>query len=200
MPNSSVIINADIGGAGFYSQINRTASGAINHSVTLAASQAGTLTTRTSDTEGTLTLGADHGIETADVIDLYWDGGRRYGVVVGTVAGTSVPISGGAGDVLPAQDTACVAAPRTELDTDFNADLASVMAAMIADRGRVEFHDSGGLELGIDMAASEMWLWIDGSTAANPLAGDTVDKVYISHASSTATAVAKVGVLYDSEV
>lgn len=72
-----------------------------------------TLTTRTSDSAGVITAPAGHGITTGATIDVYWmktinSGGYdypvahiRYGMTVGTVSGTSIPVSGGLGDVLP---------------------------------------------------------------------------------------------------
>lgn len=69
--------------------------------------KAGTLTTRTSDSVGTLTMDSGHGITTGQGLDLYWDDGdgARIGMVVGTVSGDSVPVSGGAGFVLPSAST-----------------------------------------------------------------------------------------------
>src|SRR4051812_13463763 len=71
----------------------------------LGAAKTGTLTTRTSNTVGTLTMTAGHGITTAALQDIYWDGGSRRNVTVGTVATNSVPFSGGIGDNLPAAAT-----------------------------------------------------------------------------------------------
>jgi hypothetical protein len=72
-----------------------------------AVSAPGTLTTRSDDDTGTLTMDdGGHGIATGAVVTLLWDGGSRGGVAVGTVAGVSVPIDGGSGDVLPATSTA----------------------------------------------------------------------------------------------
>ena len=66
----------------------------------------GPLTTRTSDTAGTATLEAGHGISTGDVVVVTWDGGLRENVTVGTVTGGSVPLTAsGSGDNYPAQDT-----------------------------------------------------------------------------------------------
>lgn len=75
----------------------------------------GTLTTRTSDTVGTLTMStASHGIATGDRFTLRWSsnlfvadgqvGSRRY-CLAGTVSGTSVPFTLGTGKVLPAPST-----------------------------------------------------------------------------------------------
>lgn len=67
----------------------------------------GTLTTRTSDTVGTVTAsGTDHQVATGMLVELTWSGGTRSNVVVGTVAGASIPFSGGTGANLPTQDTA----------------------------------------------------------------------------------------------
>src|SRR6185369_12276008 len=76
--------------------------------VSVPAGKAGTLTTRTDNDTGTATLGAGHGILTGDRVDVYWIGGHRYGMTVGTVAGTSVPLDLGAGDNLPTAATAIV--------------------------------------------------------------------------------------------
>ena len=85
--------------------------------------------------EGVATLGADHGIETGDLVDVYWEGGVRYGVTVGTVSGTSVPLAdSGAGDNYPAQGTAITVAPVTELDSDFDGDKLVALAAPSTER------------------------------------------------------------------
>lgn len=65
----------------------------------------GTLTARSSDTVGELTLESGHGIATGNVIHVYWGTGKRIGVTAGTVSGNVVPISGGSGDVLPVTST-----------------------------------------------------------------------------------------------
>jgi len=70
-----------------------------------------TLTTRTNATSGTITAPSGHGITTGATIDVYWmevistynTARIRRSVTVGTVSGTSIPFSGGAGDDLPAQ-------------------------------------------------------------------------------------------------
>ena len=70
---------------------------------------AGTLTTRTDDDTGVLTLTSGHGVMTGNEVDVYWgeDGEHsRLEMTVGTVSGTTVPIDGGTGDNLPATSTA----------------------------------------------------------------------------------------------
>ena len=197
MPTSMLNITGSVGGISINSSISRTADGQISHQVALPAAKSGTLSTRTSDTAGTLTLASGHGIVDADVVDLYWDGGRRYGVVVGTVAGDDVPISGGAGDVLPAQDTAITVRVQQQIDTDFVGNLLEAIAALCNQRGHVAFYNETTLELAVDLAAEELWWWLSGGTAANPLAGKTITHVVVTQASTSATTF-RLGVLYDS--
>lgn len=71
------------------------------------------LSTRTDATSGTITAPSGHGVTTGATIDVLWTVEEssyyiskvRRGVTVGTVSGTSIPISGGLGDDLPAQDS-----------------------------------------------------------------------------------------------
>ena len=70
------------------------------------AGAAGSLTTRTSNVDGTATLSPGHGITTGARLHVYWSGGSRYSVVAGTVSGNAVPFSGGLGDNLPLSGTA----------------------------------------------------------------------------------------------
>jgi len=74
----------------------------------------GTLTTRTDDDTGQLTLDANHGLEEGDTINLSWldepvSTGERTSMTVTSVDGAAVDVDGGAGDALPAQDTAVYA-------------------------------------------------------------------------------------------
>jgi len=201
MPTSRLTLNGDIGGISVNSTLTRTADGQIGHDVTLNPAKTGTLSARTSDTEGTLTLESAHGLVDGDIIDVYWGGGRRYDVVVGTVAGDDVPISGGSGDALPAQGTAVTANKQQVIDTDFDGDLLEAIGALCTARAHLGFYDTGALlALSLDLGASELWHWLNGGTAANPLAGKSIDYVVATQAESTAEANLKLGILYDSTV
>lgn len=196
---SKVTFGGDIGGASIAGSAQRTASGALNQIFTANAAKAGTLSTRTNDTDGTLTLGAAHGVATSDVIDLYWDGGRRYGVTVGTVSGTSVPISGGTGDNLPAQDTAITCAVQQVIDIDVEGDLLVAIGAVCGKRGQLCLMESTTVHLHVDLAAGEPWLWIKDSGFANPVVGDTITHAVFTQSDAGASPPTfRMGVLYDS--
>jgi hypothetical protein len=161
---------------------------AIPFSIEVAAAKTGTLTTRTDNDTGTLTMSGGHGITTGQRLDLYWSGGSRYGMTVGTVATNSVPIDGGAGDNLPVQDTAITAMVPTEQALAVVGDNVTVIAVSCPVGGTVVFADGSNVTLAAveldSTVTSYVWTSADGGT--NPLAGDTVAKVFISHPSSSA--------------
>lgn len=198
MPDVSYTQSLVVGGITISGTLSRSAEGQISQVVSLPAAKAGTLSTRTGDTEGELTLGESHGITTGMTVNVYWTGGRRYGVTVGTVAGLVVPISGGDGDVLPAEDTAVTAAQVVEVDVDFDGDLAVLLAASVSKAGHVDIQDGAGDQIvGLDLAAGEPWVWADGGPLANPLAGETVGQIVAANSATTAGEL-RFGALYDS--
>lgn len=165
--------------------------------VSVPASKSGTLTVRTDNETGSLTLGSGHGITTAQIVDLYWTGGARRGVLVGTVAGTTVPIgadNGGIGDNLPAQGTDIVVAPRVEVTCQIEPDDLALLAvyapfdaAKVASPVSVEFFDDGDTSVVVLSLEPNFPVVYDitGGGDANPLAGDPIAKLLVSNGSAT---------------
>ena len=102
-----------IGGGG-YSFGNPNISNGFSGGVASMRGALSTLASRTSDSVGTITAPSGHGITTGSTIDVYWTlevfspsyyqtSHIRRDVTVGTVSGTSIPISGGLGDALPSE-------------------------------------------------------------------------------------------------
>lgn len=204
MPTSTITVTGSVGGITIQGTVSRTAEGQISQEVSLPAADAGMLTARVSDSEGTLTMDdAGHGISTGDIVDVYWEGGVRYGMTVGTVSGTSVPIGGvggpGAGDPLPAQDTPVTADVQVVVNTDFDGDDLEIIDVMSTRRGHIDFQDSGSASLhATELKANEPWWWISDTGITNPLSGNPVDKAVVSNGDSQNAATLKIGVLYDS--
>ena len=69
----------------------------------VAPGASSTLTTRTNNTAGTLTV-ASHSVSNSSRLFLFWSGGSCL-VTVGTTSSTSIPFTGGIGDALPVADT-----------------------------------------------------------------------------------------------
>jgi hypothetical protein len=95
-----------IGGVTFTQTKSRSVHQNITSKRMIDAAKSGTLSTRTDNDTGIATLSAGHGITTGSKVDVYWTGGKRYGVTVGTVSGNSVPLDLGSGNNYPSQSTA----------------------------------------------------------------------------------------------
>lgn len=190
-----------VAGVSIQSIITREATGQIAHDLTLADAASGTLTTRTSDTVGIATLEADHGILTGDTVDVYWEAGIRYGVTVGAVSGTTVPLTdSGAGNVLPTASTALTVCLQTVIDTDFDGDLVEMLAILSTTRCHINLQEEDGTSIEArELLANEAWTWCTDTGVTNPIAGDPIGKIAVSNGDADLDASFKVGVLYDSE-
>lgn len=198
MPTNSLTISGSIGGISIQGTVSRTVDGQLSAEVSLAAGKAGSLTTRTDNNTGEATLATGHGITDGAIVDVYWDGGMRYGMTVGTVAGDVVPIDGGGGDNLPVEDTDLVVCVQTEINLDFDGDDVKIVAAMSNRAGHLDFQDSADASLAaVELAANEPWSWVSDTGVANPLTGNAVDKILVSNGDSANTATLKIAVGYD---
>lgn len=194
MPKQATVSNTlSIGGTQYGAARTQNGTSEVEVNDTLAAAKTGSLTTRTSNTAGTLTMDAGHGIATGNRLDLYWtnaDGtkGARYGITVGTVSTNSVPISSGAGDNLPTLNSAITAMVPTKyaMSLPYAKLLAlGVGAAAPAVAAFVDGSDAavfGGRCTG----TGGHYLWDAGNGASNPFGTTNVASVFLSHGDSTA--------------
>ena len=183
-------VTATVDGESYAHSYTATGDTLIRISPSLAAAKTGTLTTRTDNNTGTLTMQSGHGITTGAKLDVYWDGGSRYNMTVGTVSGTSVPIDLGGGDNLPTASTAITAMVPEEHDCYVaNGTNVVMVVGYCSKAAYVVFKDDGGNvisggALQIDAANAESW--IDGGPGTNPITGSLVQTVALSHGDSTA--------------
>ncbi len=177
-----------IDGAAFNNSDSLTADTATKASENLAAAATGTLSTRTSNTAGTLTMATGHGITTGVRLDIYWSGASCRGATVGTVSVNSVPFTGATGTVLPAQDTVITAMVPDEEVFNVVGNNAVCIAAAGDAAFTVVFADGSNVEKHfVVKAAAGGSVWFTGDDATNPLSGDTTTKVFLSHGSSAGT-------------
>lgn len=163
------------GGDPLNSTMTQTASGEKNHDDTLVnAGKSGTLTTRTDDNTGVITLGSSHGVTDSHIVDVYWAGGVRYGMTVTGTDSTTISIDGGAGDVLPAAETTVVVGITEDIVCVLTGDDARAISIVCNKRCHVDFQDAGGSELPLEIAANGGWDWTYDSGLANPIAGDSI--------------------------
>lgn len=189
-----------IGGENFVQNKTLSAEAQQGRSVDVPAAKTGTLTTRTDDDTGSLTMEASHGITTGATLDLYWSGGSRRGLTVGTVSGTTVPIDGGAGDVLPSAAAAITAmVPVSEAMSVSGTNIAAIAFSHNGTEPAT-FKLAGGDDV-------EDWAqvvpvagvggWHEEMPEDNPVTGDTITQVLMSHGDSTKTVRMRYGVLHD---
>ena len=176
-----------------------TSNAVIVQEESVAAGNAGTLTTRTNDTEGSVTASSSsHGITDGDRVDLYWTTGCRRGATVGTVAGAVIPFSGGSGDALPLQDTAITIVEPLMLDVSVEGDYVSAICLYTAARGQFCFNEGASTEhLAKELGDGIVYIWHDEDGSDNPIDGDTVNRIYVSHDETTAQTM-RVGIMYDN--
>lgn len=173
----------------------RTNSGPIGLEDTLSSAKSGTLTTRTDNNTGELTMAAGHGITTGQIIDIYWDGGVQRSVTVGTVATNAVPIDGGIGDNLPADETAITAVVQKSINLAIDGDNTDIIAIVLETTtktlrtaGNVQFLDAASDVIAeIDLVANVPQVWDIEGGSSNPFTGDPITNLKASQANTTTT-------------
>jgi hypothetical protein len=179
-----------------------TADGIISKEISVPAAKIGALTTRTDDNTGVLTMNASHGITTGASLDVYWSGGQRLGMTVGTVATNSVPIDGGSGDNLPADETAITAMVPIEEPLLVDGDEVSGIEFYADALGNISLLDDAAAvaltkELGGTTAQDQRsYVWMAARDPVNPIAGDAIEVVRFSHGNSSKTATMRAQLLY----
>lgn len=184
-------------GLQFPATINLESDGGLLKSVTLPAAKVGALTTRTDNDTGTLTMAASHGITTGARLDLYWDGGSRRGITVGTVSVNSVPIDGGTGDNLPADETAITAMVPQEEVFFLTGDDCEALAFYSQRKGTIVLAESDdGEATARVLTAGISSTWTPERDATIPVASADVTKAFFSHSDSANTCIMRVAALF----
>lgn len=175
--------------------ISRSGSGSVGIDESLPDAQSGTLTTRTDADTGTITMASgSHTIATGNVVDVYWDGGVQYGVTVGTVSTTSVPIDSGSGDDLPIATTAVTIVPQTTVGVAIDGDNTKLLAIMletdnkaIRTAAHVQFLDASSAEIAeIDLVANVPRVYDIEGGDTNPFTGNPITSAKASQGNATA--------------
>lgn len=202
MPDTAnVAVTASVLGRAFTTDWTVTGDSPAGSAPNVTPALAATLTTRTDNTSGTLTMGAGgHGITTGAKLDVYWVGGARRNVTVGTVSGNSIPISSGTGDNLPAATTALtVKVPQVEGELNIaGANVTFIAFRATSYRGQFSIQTSGGTEiLGGVVPAGESYIWSLDSGLTNPVTGSTIAKFAFSHEDASNTQEMPLVILYN---
>jgi hypothetical protein len=206
MPQVNVNLSYSVDGKS-YSQTGSVTGEGLNQRVKENFSPAlvATLSTRTGDDVGVLTFLTDPGISVGARLDIYWSGGARRGmkassiagagpwtVTVGTAAGDK-----GVGDVLPAQDTALTVGKVQSWEFNVTGNNILALVAAAAAKATIVLASAGDVEewAAVFEAGAGMRGWFNGNGESNPIAGDTITKVFMSHGDATSTREVKVAAL-----
>lgn len=188
---------------------SRTISGddKIETDVTLPAGKAVTGWTKTDSNTAAATLPGGHGY-TNGKFDVYWSGGRRYGVD-GTISTNALSLDGGIGDAFPASSTTGVVVTKQVVtNKTIDGDALSILAvnyeqADTSDLGcRVTFFDdvdAGGSEVGSghDLDRNTPSICDVDAGATNLYTGSVIRSLVASNGSSTTAAVLKLRGIQD---
>ena len=194
------------GGMAIQSIVRRSGSGSIALTESLAAAKTGTLTTRTDNTDGELTMAASHGITTGQRLNIFWTGGARFNVLVGTVATNVVPISGGSGDNLPSATTAITAQVPTTANVLIDGDNVKLIAielktadTTLTTAGHVTFRDAANDQIAeLDLVANTPRIYDIEGGDANPFTGDPITYIQAANGNSSTAATLTIIGVYDA--
>lgn len=192
MATAVVSASAQVGGYSFVGGVSATGDGQVTRDPTLAAAKTGTLSTRTSNTAGTLTMTTGHGFTNGQVIDIYWATGQCTRATIGTVATNSVPFTGAGGDVLPIATTAITAmVVHAESVAILDAELTALAVGIVGSVApcSVTFLDDSDAVIGRALVrvgtatTPKHFIWESTSGVAIPISDD-VASISMSHGDS----------------
>lgn len=181
-------VNASGGGKPFKNTV--TVNGSVQTMVEVdLTAKAGTLTGRTDNDTGVATMAAGHGIQSANVVDVYWAAGQRLGMTA-TVSGNSVTLDGGSGANLPATSTALTVMVQVVKAFAFDSEDLLGFVVQSEVKGNVKFlNDSDEVvkayQFGADGGQDD---WFNGASDPIPF-DEPVTKVVITHGSIKEAAV-----------
>lgn len=193
----TITIGTNIGGVSRSKQITRTGS-TFTHPETLVAGKTGTLSTRTDDDTGVLTLGSSHGITDANVVDVYWTGGMRKRMSVTAYDATTITVNAGTGDNFPTESTAIVAGKRATIAFAAVGANVEMLVASCDYRACIDFVTSVPASIkAVELTADEPWIWIADWGTDNPVTGSTIAGIEYS-AGTASGGTLNVEAVYDA--
>jgi hypothetical protein len=207
MPNATYSVSLAAGGVSIQQSVARTGDHPQGYEVSLPVGKAGTLTTRTDNDTGVLTVASGHGITASDFVDVYWNGGVRYGMDVTATTATTISVDLGAGDNLPAQDTTIVVTKQVVINTHIDGDAIQVIGfcaecpnpASTA-KAHIDMQDVGAVTIEeIDLSANVPVVYdVAGGAISNLFTGNPITVSKASNGSAVDALILKIVSLEDS--
>lgn len=199
MPTATFGVSFSAGGISTTQNISREADSSFGVETTLAVSSALSSWVKTDANTAAGNLAADHGL-TDGTFDVYWTGGRRYGVAI-TITTNAVALEGGAGTDFPATATSTVVMRKVQqVNVLIDGDAVGAMCVVLEStdssstaRGHVTFKDAAGDTITeLDVVANIPQCFDVAGGQTNPFTGDPIIVAYASQESTSATATLKI--------
>jgi hypothetical protein len=190
-------------GINFQNTATVSADGGLTVILNCLQAQSGQLTTRTTNTNGILTMSnANHGITANEVIDLYSATGvQMRAATVSNVNGNLVTFTGTAfGSQLPVVNTLVNVGPVKTLTCDVvGANVQSIgFQVPGSSEGMFSLQTSVPAEvLGEDIVSGQDYIWYTGNGVTNPVTGSTIVLVSCSTNNITSNQVVQGSILYN---
>lgn len=182
-----VNISYRVGGAVVDAVIDREDEQGATTQVALDAGIAGTLTTRTDDAIGVITVAEGHGLTTSDTIAVFWGAGRRYGSTITGTTATTVTIATGAGTVLPAVSSVVTIGKEVVTSLGHIGNDLKIFSAHSPNRLSLNIRNADPATLlALDVAAKESWAYISNFSGANPFVDVTLVTGVLANGGTTA--------------
>ena len=211
MPNATYGVSFSVGGISIQpAGIVRTGDHPNPYEVELPPGTAGSLSTRTDDDTGIITA-AGHALIVGDKVNVFWSGGKRYGMTVSAVAGNDVTVGTGAGetgsgDVFPAASTTVVITKQVSINTQIDGDNIEIIGIMAqasdpasTTKAHIDMQDSGGATIeALDLTANQPLVYDIAGGVANIFTGNPITVTKAANGSSSETLTLKILSLEDS--
>jgi hypothetical protein len=199
MPTATIHHITSFSGMAVLGKIERTATGQMQHKVTLPAGQSGTLTTRASDYSGTVTLAAGHGFQVGDLVDVYWNGmAQMYGGQVTGVSGNDVSFAAPNGAPLPALGSTIVLAKVVSIACGVDLSLLKLLAAQSDQHGFLTLRGPSGEQwLAVPLLAGLPFTYTIETWPAGPGWSGYIQTIRASTGAAR-SATLRIGILYQS--
>lgn len=207
---STVQHSVTIGGKSFSQQRSVVGEGEVARQKDLPAAKAATLTTRTDDDTGVITVAAGVGAQfsVGERVDVYWDvggvKGHRRGMLVSSIAVDAITVGTvggdiGAGDIFPAAASVVQLAKSVLGEFRVDGDDVAVLAFASDARAIIVLTEADGVEDYFvhmpEVGSARMWDKNEGTV--NPIAAKVIARAYMSHNDTTTTKAVKVGVVFN---
>lgn len=205
MPSATFTPQITVGGVSIQKTITRTGDHPNPYEITLPVAWAVSSWIKTDANTAAGNLASLHG-QTSGTYDVFWTGGRRYGVAI-TVTVNALAIDGGTGDDFPANgNTTVTVSKQVQINTAIDGDniqiiglCADVSDEQATSKAHVTFKDADGDTIAaLDLTANSPVIYDIAAGVTNPFTGDPITVAYASNGNASYAASCKILSLEDS--